>query len=134
MNLVEKLMKMDRNKLEQIPMGEVEIKRLSELCGEPFIVKCKAISGNRHTELTALMTNKKGDLDLGKAYKVNTLMAVEGVVEPDLKNEELQKHFGCKTPKDLAEKLFPGGDMAKVGELISELSGFTKETDEEIKN
>lgn len=134
MNLVEKLMKMDRNKLEQIPMGEVEIKRLSDLCGEPFIVKCKAISGNRHTELTALMTNKKGDLDLGKAYKVNTLMAVEGVVEPDLKNEELQKHFGCKTPKDLAEKLFPGGDMAKVGELISELSGFTKETDEEIKN
>lgn len=134
MNLVEKLMKMDRNKLEQIPMGEVEIKRLSDLCGEPFIVKCKAISGNRHTELTALMTNKKGDLDLGKAYKVNTLMVVEGVVEPDLKNEELQKHFGCKTPKDLAEKLFPGGDMAKVGELISELSGFTKETDEEIKN
>lgn len=134
MNLVEKLMKMDRNKLEQIPMGEVEIKRISDLCGEPFIVKCKAISGNRHTELTALMTNKKGDLDLGKAYKVNTLMAVEGVVEPDLKNEELQKHFGCKTPKDLAEKLFPGGDMAKVGELISELSGFTKETDEEIKN
>ncbi|WP_186424161.1 phage tail assembly chaperone [Lacrimispora celerecrescens] len=134
MNLVEKLMKFDRGKLDEIPTGEVEIKRLSKLMGEPFIVKCQAISGEMYAEIGSIMANKKGDLDMGKSYKVNTLLAVSGVIEPDLKNEELQKHFGCKTPKDLVEVLFKGGDMTKVADLVTELSGFAPEEDEEIKN
>ncbi|RFZ79857.1 hypothetical protein DS742_05190 [Lacrimispora amygdalina] len=134
MNLAEKLMKLDRKKLEEVPTGEIEIKRLSQLTGEPFTVKCRAIPGERYTEIGSVMTDHKGKLDLGKVYRVNTLLAVEGVVEPDLRDAKLQEHFSCKTPKDLAEVLFQGGEMSKVGDLITELSGFGEESDNEIKN
>lgn len=134
MNLVEKLMKLERGKLEEIPTGEVEIRRLTKLCGEPFMVKCKALSGDRYTELSGGMLDGDGNADFGKVYDVSALIVTEGVVEPDLRNEDLQKHFDCATPKELAKILFQGGDMQKVSDLITELSGFGKDTDKKIKN
>lgn len=134
MNLVEKLMKLDRGKLKEIPTGTVEIKRLSELMGEPFLVKCKALSGERYTEISAQMIGSDGEADFGKVYLTSTLLVTEGVIEPNLTDPELLKHFGCTTPKDLAEVLFQGGDMQKVSDLITNLSGYGNDTDKKIKN
>lgn len=134
MNLAEKLMKLDRGKLTEIPTGTVEIKRLSEMMGEPFIVKCRAISGERYTELSTQIIGDNGEADYGKVYMTSTLIAVEGIMEPNLKDPELLKHFGCASPKDLAGILFQGGDMQKVSDLITDLSGFGDDADKKIKN
>lgn len=134
MNLIETLMKLDREKLTERQTGEVEIKRLSQLCGEPFVVKCQAIPGARYTELASTMTDENGKADFAKIYHASTLMVLDGVLEPDLKDKKLQEHFKCKTPKDLAEVLFVGGDMQTVANLITELSGYGENADDEIKN
>lgn len=63
------------------------------------------------------------------------MMCVEGIVEPDLRNKDLQAHFDCKSAKDLCEKLF-GMEVAEISDAISLLSASdTKEDHEEtVKN
>ena len=58
----------------------------------------------------------------------------ENLVEPNLKNKELQKHFGVATPKDLAEKLFLGGEIVDLADTVRSLSGYSEETDDDVKN
>lgn len=134
MNLVDKLLALDANEVKQKETATVEVKRLSKLLGEPFMVKVQAISGQRFQELSADILDKKGNVDFSKVYKQNTLVVLEGIVEPNLKDEGLQKHFGASTPKELAEILFQGGVMANLANTISVISGFSDDTDEEIKN
>ena len=134
MSIVDKLLKLDAGKLEEKPEKAIEIPRLSELIGEPFMVRCTAITGDRYSELTSVAVSKSGKFEYEKAYKANVLVALESIVEPDLKNEELQKHFNCRTPKELLEKLLNGGEISKIADISTELSGFGNDTDEEIKN
>lgn len=134
MSIVDKLLKLDAGKLEEKPEKVIEIPRLTELLGEPFLVRCTNLTGERYAELTAVAVSKSGKFDYMKAHKANTLIAAEGIVEPDMKNEEIQKHFGCSTPKDLVEKLFNGGEISKIADVITDLSGYGKESDEEVKN
>lgn len=134
MNAVDLLLGMETGKLSEVPTREKKMKRLSELTGQPFIVKMKAIPGRKITELTAIAYNKKGEMDTGKAFDANVLVATEGMVEPNLKNKELQKHFGVATPKDLAEKLFLGGEIVDLADTVRSLSGYSEETDDDVKN
>ena len=88
-------------------------------------------------DITTRVVDKKGNANFAKAYDVNALLVVEGVVEPDLKSKDLQKHFKAATPKELAKILFPGGELTDVANKITELSGFTQsesEIEEEVKN
>ena len=110
---------------------------MSEVMGEPVMIRVWALSGDQYTDITTRMMDKKGNADFAKAYDVNALLVVEGVIEPDLKNKELQKHFGATTPKELAKILFPGGELTEIANKITELSGFNSpedEDEEEIKN
>lgn len=134
MNIVDKLLQLDAEKLSKKEERVIEMPRLTKLLGEPFLVHCKALSGERYTDLTSVAVSDKGDFEYGKAYQANVLLALETIIEPDLKNEELQKHFGCRTPKDLLEKLFNGGEISRIADTATDLSGFGKGSDEEIKN
>jgi hypothetical protein len=60
------------------------------------------------SELQAMMFDKKGRQDLSQARTVSKLIVLEGVIEPNLKDDSLQKHFGAATPKDLIDILFKG--------------------------
>lgn len=134
MNLVDKLLMIDAKEISEKETSKIEIKRLSKLAGEPFFVTVQAIDGARYQELQARLLDKKGRVDYSKAYATNAILAVEGVIEPDLADEKLQKHFGASTPKELAEKLFRGGDLIKVTDEIARISGFSEDEEEEIKN
>ena len=47
------------------------------------------------------------------------------VVEPDLKNAELQDSYGVKKPEDLIRELVPiAGEYSALGEFIQDISGF----------
>ena len=119
---IDTLMKLDRKLVEEVPTKEVKI---------------KALSGETYIGLLATATNKKGNVDPAKTYKAQTLIVVEAMQEPPLKDKELQSHFGAVSPADLARILFPGGEMTSVFGEVAELSGYgddEEETDEEVKN
>ena len=111
MSLVDKLMAIDKGKFAEGQTGELQAKRLSEILGEPVVIKVKALSGDQYTDITTRLVDKRGNADFSKSYDVNALLVVEGVVEPSLKDKDLQAHFGAATPKELAKLLFPGGEL-----------------------
>ena len=134
MNAVELLMSVDRGKIEALPEKTIELKRLSEMVGEPYNVTMRAIPARRAVEILSTGADRDGGVDYGKAFDANLLTVAAGLVEPDLKDRSLQKHFGAATPKDLAEKVFTGGEIAQMATIIMQLSGYGTETETEIKN
>nr|DAY08884.1 MAG TPA: tail assembly chaperone protein [Caudoviricetes sp.] len=140
-SLMEKLMKLDRDRLLEVPTEKVKACYLSKVAGENVEVTIKALSGNRYTELASSATNKAGGIDASKIYDTHARVVVAGCVEPDLRDKDLMEHYKAVTPKELAQILFPGGDLVKISERIRFLSGFGKENEsdegveyEDVKN
>lgn len=134
-NLINILMETDPKKLERNTKTDIEIARLSEIFGTPFLVTVKAIEGDRYTELASgTLMDDDGKVDFSRSYKANLMIAIDGIVSPDIKNRELQKHFGCASPKDLMETLFNGGEVTKIADEITELSGYSNDAAKKVKN
>lgn len=133
MSLIDKLLQMDKAKLMEMPTKEVEMPRLTEMLGESFKVKCKAIDGERYADIqrSAIDLNKKGGLRNINLYEMQVLTVIDGVVEPSMKDQRLLAYFGCATPKELVKKLFLAGEIAELSNVITELSGYDKTDDEE---
>ena len=134
MNCVSLLMGLDADKVKERPTAKLELTRLSKLTGEPFVVTLQAISARRYTELVNDVTTKKGAIDSGKAYKAYVMVAISGLVEPSMKDKDLQEHYGCSTPDELLETLFTGGEITSMAEKITEISGMAGNVVREIKN
>jgi hypothetical protein len=129
MNAIEKLLKLDSNKL-QLPTKEVEVSRLSNLTGEQYILKLKAVSASE-TESIRDMATKNDDVDIAEVKKG---IILAGVVEPNLRDETLKKHFSAATPYDLIDKLFLPGEKEAIYDQISKLSGYGEGAVAEVKN
>ena len=130
-SLMERLMKLDRDKLLEVPSAKIKADHLSKVAGEEVEITVKALSGSRYTEIMSSATNKSGRVDMSRVYDTHAMVAVAGCVEPDLKDKELMEYYNAVTPKDLAKILFPGGELVKISEKIGALSGFGKEEAEE---
>ncbi|MFV0552274.1 MAG: phage tail assembly chaperone [Anaerorhabdus sp.] len=66
-----------------------------------------------------------------------TATVVESVVEPDLKNSELQKHYGVLGEKNLLLKMLTIAEFTKLRTAVFEMSDLDidiNETIEEAKN
>lgn len=61
-------------------------------------------------------------------------MVYNTVVEPNLKDKDLQKEFGCKLPTDIVAKIFEPGEIAQLSEVAFELAGYKKGGVKAIKN
>lgn len=135
MNLVEKLMAVDRQEFEKIETKELASKALSKLLGETAKVKIQAIDGDLFGGLSASGLDEDGEVDYGRIFSTNAKIVAAGVIEPNLKDEALLKHLGAATPADAAKKIFKG-EINKIASEISEVSGFKTEetTDKEVKN
>jgi len=136
MNLVEKLLKLDAGKLK-ISNKEVKVDKLSEALGEDAMFTCKPITLDEYNDIqkNSITIGKKGavDLDMGK---MNLEMVLKGV--PEIKNKDLLAHFKAVTPEELLKNplLFTPGDITKLANAVSELSGISEveKADAEIKN
>ena len=77
MSLIDKLLQMDKAKLMEMPTKKVEMPRLSEMLGETFNVKCKAIDGERYADIqrSAIDLNKmlSGELNAPASCRLNAL-------------------------------------------------------------
>ena len=59
--LIDKLLQLDSNDLTARAQGEIEIKRLSEITGEPFILKMRGLSTRQIREITEFNSGKNQD-------------------------------------------------------------------------
>jgi hypothetical protein len=129
MNAIEKLLKLDTNKL-QLPTKKVEVERLSKLTGGKFILKLQAVSAPE-TESIRDMATKNDEVNI---LEVRKGIILAGVKEPNLRDETLRKHFGSATPYDLIDKLFLPGEIEAIYDQISKLSGYDDGAVAEVKN
>ena len=136
MNLVDELLKADTKTAEELETGVFKSHRLAKIIGasEPVDVKIREIKARRINDIVAYQYKNDGKIDISKTYDASLMACVEGCVEPNLKDKNLQEHFECKTAKDLAEKLF-AIEAKDLSEAISSLSGVqNEENEEEVKN
>lgn len=133
--IIDFLMSLDRDKLTEVPTERVRAKRLSEIAGEDVFVTLSALPGDRYAEISTTSV-RNGKLDFSRVYDMQSLMVAEAVKDPDLKNGDLQRHFGAATPRDLARILFPGGEIARLADVVTELSGYSDDEGlvEQVKN
>lgn len=122
----------------KLPTKQVEITRLSEVYGKPFVVTCKALTPEKYEEVQDMAVNVQNkDVDLDVTL-LQIFVVIEGVVDdagkPMLKNKDLMAKFKATTPKELLRKLFLSGEIANMYGAISELSGFGENAVKEVKN
>lgn len=133
MNLVEKLLKIDKGEITKELTKEVPSKMLAQILGEEKVkVKIKSLDGSTFTNLSLTGTDDEGNTIMEKAYDTNALIASAGIVEPDLKSEELLRHVGAATPAEAAKILFKG-EVNRIAVEVSKLSGFGEVDEEEVK-
>ena len=133
--IIDFLMSLDRDKLAEVPTERVRAKRLSEIAGEDVFVTISALPGDRYAEISTTSV-RNGKVDYSRVYDMQSLMVAEAVKDPDLKNGDLQRHFGAATPRDLARILFPGGEIARLADVVTQLSGYSDDEGlvEQVKN
>lgn len=135
MNLVEKLLKADTKKVEELETKVIKSKRLAKILGEknPIDITIQEIPARRFNEILGLQFDNKGNFKIEKTFDAKALAVCEGVVDPPIKDKELMSYFRCSTPKDLVIKLF-GSELSSISDEITILSGIDSDGEEEIKN
>lgn len=135
MNLVEKLLTIDKGEFDKIETKKLKSKQLSKLVGEDAEVTIQVVDGDLFGGLSASGLDEEGAVDYGRAFDTNAKIVAAGIIDPDLKSEQLLKHLGVATPADAAKKIFKG-EINRISGEIAKLSGFENEetTDKEVKN
>lgn len=133
MNLVEKLIRIDKDKARDKETKKIKSSRLSRLLGEETEITIREISGRKSSGIAAMAIMENGKTDFSKMYDINLMYCVEGIVDPPLRDGSLMEHFGAKTPKDLVEILF-GSEATEISDEIVSLSKVTPESEKEVKN
>ncbi|AZV57924.1 hypothetical protein [Clostridium sp. AWRP] len=131
-NKVDLLLKLDKTKLVR-PTREIEIKRLSENLGEPFVITCQALTSDEYEELQeSVSLSADGKINTDKNIQVETV--IRGVKDPNLNNQKIVEYFGGISASDAVGKIFLPGEVSSIYTVVTELSGFNKDAVKEIKN
>lgn len=131
MNLVDKLLQIDKEEPKKKITGEYESKRLKEMIGDGTIL-IEKIPERKIKEYQAMIMDNRGSVNNNMIFDGMLLIDVEGIKNPNLKNQELMEHFGAATPKDLAEILFDG-EIEEIGDAIVSL-GKDEDVTDTVKN
>ena len=118
MNLIEKLIRVDKETVEKKETKKIRSARLTKLLGEETEITIQEVSGRKHNDIMQMMFDEKGKRNISAAYDTNLMFCVNGIVEPDLKDPALLEHFNAATPKDLAAILF----QAEAGTIADEIN------------
>jgi hypothetical protein len=122
----------------KLPTKNMEIKRLSEVFGAPFVITVSALSPDRYEEVQDMAVSVNGkDADI-EISLLQVLVVMEGVMDPNgkpmFKNKDLMAKFKASTPKELVRKLLLSGEIATIYGEIASLSGFGEGSVTEVKN
>lgn len=133
MNLVEGLLKADQAKAKEYATGTFKSKRLAKVMeqSEPVEITIREVDLETIKNIREYATRRDGSYDASKGFDSNFMLVAEGVVDPDLNNEELQKHFGADSAAKLAEVLFRF-EANYIADAIIKLSNMSLEDAEDI--
>lgn len=134
MSIINTLLELDKSQLE-LPTKTVEIKRLSAVAGKRVDFTVSGISPERMRELREMNKRlnpetKEVEIDFDK---VQAEMLLTGIVEPNLRDEQLMKHYGALTPHEVLNALLNIGEQEALYAEIGMLTGYGVEAIEEVK-
>lgn len=122
----------------KLPTKDVEITRLSEIFGKPFILTCQALTPDKYEEVQDMALAVKGkDVDLDVS-QLQLFTVMEGVIgadgKPLFKSAELRNKYKVPTPKEVVKKILLSGEIVSVYSVIAKLTGFEDGAVQEVKN
>ena len=134
MTVTEMLLKADTKKVDELNEGTFEAAALARALGKPgkITIKIREIPARKMSEYIDGTVGSE-TYNTAKMFEASKKIVLAGVVDPDLKNKELQEYFGCRLGIDLVEKIFRN-EVYAISEAIQNLSAFNDADDEEIKN
>lgn len=127
MSIIDLLLETNVEKLQAKHNKNYEIKRLSKVLGEKFIITCYALT---HEQVDHIVEISKTNTDM----ELNTILESCRIDGQRLSNKELMDKLGVFTPKDLLNKLFLPGEIYSIYKVVNELSGYNKDAVREVKN
>lgn len=107
----------------------LRINSLKDAGFEDGEIKIRSLSKERMNEINKLAVKNPQQATIEAVY--------EGVIEPKLSNDELQKAYNCFSPFDIVEKIFTPIEADRIASQINIISGYAegdKKIIEEIKN
>ena len=88
----------------------------------------------RKPEKSLCVDTMKMGRDENNDTDADEYMVYNTMVEPNLKDQDLQKEFGCTLPSDIVSKIFEPGEIAQLSDVAFELAGYKKGGVKAIKN
>ncbi len=73
----------------------------------------------------------------GDSSRADAHIVYNCVIEPTLKDEELQKEYACVEPSDIVKMIFKPGEIAAISGHCMTMAGYgtgLKKVDKQIKN
>ena len=136
-NVLDLLLGADADKIK-LPTSQVEITRLSEALGDPFILTCQALTPEKYEEIQDMALSVSGkDVDLDVS-QLQLFTVMEGVVDaegkPLFKSKELRDKYKVPTPKEVVKKVLLSGEIVAVYTVIAKLTGFDDTAVKQVKN
>ncbi|MCM1364705.1 MAG: hypothetical protein NC122_06310 [Faecalibacterium sp.] len=141
MSLLDRILSVDKSSIKEYETEKIKSKMLQRFLGEdePVEITVRSLPAKKVNRFIGKQFDKKGNLDFDKSLRAKANLAVEGIVDPSLKDSKLIAFLDVETPADAAEKLF-GLELTNITDKICELSGMVtdeeeaEEEDDEIKN
>mgnify|MGYP001861103059 CR=1 FL=1 len=127
MSILDKLLETDLKKLQNKEKKTYEVKRLSEIMGEPFLVTCKPLG---HEQVMHLTEISKDDMDM----RLNSILESCEVEGKSFGNDIFTSKFGTASGKEVVGKLFQPGEVSELYRIINKMSGYGNNVIEEVKN
>ena len=78
MNLVERLLAVDKGEFDKIETKKLKSKQLSKIVGEDAEVTIQAVDGDLFGGLSASGLDEEGEVDYGRAFSTNAKIAATG--------------------------------------------------------
>lgn len=136
------LLNIDPEKIKDRPTKQLYMPRLSRLAGADVYFTIRALTIDEAKDIrqnaTKIRFNKAHEKEeYYDEEEAAIFVLLQGVIDPDLRDERLMERFGAPTPKELVKKLLLSGEIANISEQIMKLSGFNSVGDvdgEQIKN
>ncbi len=130
MSILDKLLETDIAKIAKRETKKVEVKRLSALLGEPFIVECRPLTSEQFEHISEISKTNA-------AVRENAILETCRIDSKKLNCKELLDKFQVVTGQDVLQKLFLLGEISSLYDTVSNLSGYNTNGEtviEEIKN
>ena len=127
MSIFDKMMEKNPEILAEKEQARMEVKRLTKVFGEPFIVTCTPISQKQ----LAFVAETAKTMNEQRVLFIQECCRVEGKKFTD---KVFLDWTGCLKGEDVIRKMFRTGEISKLYEKISDLSGYGDNAIEELKN